>query len=142
MMANWRTCLQSYSSHRTGFDASPKPHFLRPIPWPPSDSYNLENSCASENPRPFAISSRLRIEMFRFPRSTSARKLRSIPTFSDISAWVQPRAFRSFLIRSPKRTSRSAAMNLHHGVSSFSDKSCLRNNRSRSTIGALLPPGG
>lgn len=38
--------------------------------------YSLENSCDNETCRPCAISSRLRIEMFRFPRSTSAKKLR------------------------------------------------------------------
>jgi hypothetical protein len=47
--------------------------------------YNRETNCDSETLNPFAISSRFRIERFLFPRSTSARKLRSIPTRSAIT---------------------------------------------------------
>jgi hypothetical protein len=42
--------------------------------------YNLDSNCDTDTRRPFAISSRLRIEIFLLPRSTSARKLRSMPT--------------------------------------------------------------
>ena len=44
--------------------------------------YSRENSWDRETFSPFAINSKLRIGTFLFPRSTSARKLRSIPTRS------------------------------------------------------------
>ena len=47
--------------------------------------YSREKSCESETLRPVAIKSKFRTDTFLFPRSTSARKLRSIPTFSVIS---------------------------------------------------------
>ena len=43
-----------------------------------------ENSCASDTFSPFAMRDTFRIEMFLFPRSTSARKLLSIPTPSAV----------------------------------------------------------
>ena len=39
--------------------------------------YSLEKSCEIDTRKPFAIKSKFKTEMFRFPRSTSARKLRS-----------------------------------------------------------------
>ena len=53
------------------FFPAPDPFFQRP-----------ENSLESETFSPFAINSTLRIEIFLFPLSTSAKKLRSIPTRS------------------------------------------------------------
>ena len=77
---------------------------------------SLESSCESETRNPLAIKSRFRIEIFRLPRSTSARKLRSIPIFSAITTCVQPRFFRNLRIRSPRRVSRSSDILLHHRV--------------------------
>jgi len=49
-------------------------------------NYKRDNNRESDTFRPLAIRPRLRIDTFLFPRSTSARKLLSIPTRSAISA--------------------------------------------------------
>ena len=68
-----------------------------------------ENIFDSVTPRPSAIKARLSIEMFRFPRSTSAKKLRSMPTLSANSTWVHPFFLRRLRIRLPKRRRKLAS---------------------------------
>jgi hypothetical protein len=55
--------------------------------WSMADA--LRNNMDAAEYSPFAINSRLRIETFRFPRSTCARKLLSIPTLSANSIGIR-----------------------------------------------------
>jgi len=89
--------------------------------------YNPDNRRDSEIPSPSANKDRLSMEMLRFPRSTSARKLLSNPVLSARITWVHPRCFRTLRSRLPSWIKSSSAIPTYGGVSLIHYKTCLRN---------------